>query len=546
MTEIDRVPEQPQPATLSSQPSASTEVLRASNITKRFNQTEVLHDVTVSFHRGQVHSICGENGAGKSTLLKVIAGIHRPTSGTVTVGGRTYHGLTVPEARQCGIIAILQDPTLVPVLSIAENLFLGALPMRRRLLEKGRLHRQARQLLEKYELDFDTYAPVGSLPLGKQRLLEIVRAAEAHPVLIILDEPTASLSGAEVDLLGTVISRLCQDDTAAVAYVSHRLREVLDFGDEVTVLRDGREVATSPTASLDENALASMMIGRSYQRVARNAQGTSQRLGEDENRVCLQASGVRLRPGTAAFSFEVRANQITGLYGLVGSGRSSLGRALAGLQRAEAGEFLLFSSDYQPRSPKNAARHGVYYCPEDRKVQGLCLRRPIYENVSLIDLQRLVGYFGFVDRKREFEATSAICAEMQLRPLDVRYYPAQLSGGNQQKALLARYFLGKAELLILDEPTAGVDVGARLDMHSAIRARVNSDLGVIVISSDAEEIVTLCDRAYVLQRGTIVGELSGDEITEDSLSRLAVGVASTEEGRSKNLANVPANSGGPV
>ena len=197
---------------------------------------------------------------------------------------------------------------------------------------------------------------------------------------------------------------------------------------------------------------------------------------------------MRIRPGTQAFSFEVRANQVTGLYGLVGSGRSSLGRALAGLQRGDAGEFQLFGSDYQPRSPKNAARRGVYYCPEDRKVQGLCLRRPIYENVSLIDLERFVGHFGFVDRKREFGATSAICAEVQLRPLDVRYYPAQLSGGNQQKALLARYFLGKAKLLILDEPTAGVDVGARLDMHSAISRRVNSDLGVIVISSDGRRL----------------------------------------------------------
>jgi ABC-type sugar transport system ATPase subunit len=543
---MGRGPEQSQLAVATSELAVPTEVLRAANITKRFNQTEVLHDVTVSFHRGRVHSICGENGAGKSTLLKVIAGIHRPTSGTVTVGGRTYHGLTVAEARQCGIIPILQDPTLVPVLSIAENLFLGALPMRYGLLEKGRLHRQAKRLLEKYELDFDTDAPVGSLPLGKQRLLEIVRAAEEHPVLIILDEPTASLSTAEVDLLGAVISRLCQDDTAAVAYVSHRLREVLDFGDEVTVLRDGREVATSTTASLDEGSLASMMIGRSYQRVARSAQSSSREPGENEDRVCLQANGVRIRPGTAAFSFEVRANQITGLYGLVGSGRSSLGRALVGLQRAEAGEFSLFGSDYQPHNPKDAARHGVYYCPEDRKVQGLCLRRPIYENVSLINLRPLVGRLGFVDRKRELETTSAICAEVQLRPLDVRYYPAQLSGGNQQKALLARYFLGKAQLLILDEPTAGVDVGARLDMHSVIRARVNKDLGMIVISSDAEEIVTLCDRAYVFQRGTIVGELSRDKITEDSLSRLAVVVSSDQEGHTKNPTDVPANSGGPV
>jgi ribose transport system ATP-binding protein len=521
-----------------------TEVLCAANITKRFNQTEVLHDVTVSFYRGQVHSICGENGAGKSTLLKVIAGIHRPTSGTITVGGRTYHSLTVTEARQCGIIAILQDPTLVPVLTIAENLFLGELPMRRGLLEKGRLHRQARKLLDKYELDFDTYAAVGSLPLGKQRLLEIVRAAEEHPTLIILDEPTASLSGAEVDLLGAVISKLCQDDTAAVAYVSHRLREVLDFGDEVTVLRDGREVATSSTVSLDESALASMMIGRSYQREARGVSGSSQGFGHESTRSCLQADGVRLRSGTVPFSFEVRANEITGLYGLVGSGRSSLGRALAGLQRAETGEYLLFGSDYRPRSPKDGARHGVYYCPEDRKTQGLCLRRPIYENVSLIKLDTLVNNFGLVKRKQEFDATSAICAEVQLRPLDVRYYPAQLSGGNQQKALLARYFLGTAQLLILDEPTAGVDVGARLDMHSAIRSRVNDDLGVVVISSDAEEIVNLCDRVYVFQRGTIVGELSGDEITEDSLSRLAVGLASTGDGRSKNLADVPADSGG--
>lgn len=507
----------------------NTCVVETEKISKQFSGVVVLSEITLGFARGSVHGICGENGAGKSTLLKIVSGVYQPSSGSIIVNGIRHANLSVHDARRSGIIPILQDPTLIPSLSIAENLFLGNLPSTRTgIVRKSSMLRQAELLLENYSLPFDVREKVSALPLGKRRLLEIVRAAELQPSLIILDEPTASLSDTEVDLLGGIVEELRKRDTA-VAYVSHRLREVLEFCDVVTVLRDGKQIATRQSTDLDEDELGSLMIGRTYSSKSSSSAGRLRPKLVDGSKVLLVGESLRIHPGKREFDLSIRTGEITGVYGLVGSGRTSLARAIAGLRALGGGHLKIDGDRYQPANPVEAAKHGVYFCPEDRKLEGLCLNRPVFENVSIISIKDASRKLGLISAQMEETVAEKICSEVNLKPLKIHISPAELSGGNQQKVLLARYFLASPKLLILDEPTVGVDIGARNDIHNLIRDRLSSEVSIVVISSDPEEIVALCDKVIVLRDGVLVGELYDEEITQETLSELAVGSAANKD-----------------
>jgi len=507
-------------------PPAASPVVQARELRKSFSGTEVLHGVSVDFRAGSVHAICGENGAGKSTLLKIVSGVHRPTSGTVLVGGEEYEGLSVVEARKQGIVAILQDPTLIPTLSVAENLFLGDLPSAG-LVKRRSMRRQAREILERYDLDLDADERVSGLTLGKRRLLEIARAAEQQPRLIILDEPTASLSDSEVRMLARVIVALREAD-AAVAYVSHRLAEVLEFSDTITVLRDGSKVDTRPAASLDEDGLASLMIGSEF-RAADGVAGARRERGDGPRATALSGSGIVVHPGCQPFDLELPAGEVTGFYGLVGSGRSSLARGLVGMGQLAGGEIEVDGRPYRPTTSTRAARRGLYYCPEDRKGQGLFYRRPIHENVSLVALDDLSNRAGRIAFRREHELATEVCSAVRMRPLDVDKFPGQLSGGNQQKVLLARYFAAAPRLLILDEPTVGVDIGARRDIHELIASRLSPEGAIVLISSDPDEIFALCRHVYVFKDATVAAELRADEVSREHLAAAALGFGGGRE-----------------
>ncbi|WP_249019156.1 sugar ABC transporter ATP-binding protein [Conexibacter sp. S30A1] len=485
---------------------------------KSFSGTEVLHSVTVAFCARQVHAICGENGAGKSTLLKIISGVHRPDSGSIVTQGRKHAGLTVHEARKHGIVAVLQDPTLIPTLSIAENFFLGSLPGRA-IVRRREMTRSAQEALDRYGLPLDASELVAQLTLGKRRLLEIVRASEQHPRLVILDEPTASLSDSEVRMLAGVIGKLKQE-SAAIAYVSHRLREVLEFSDVITVLRDGTRVATEPAATLDENGLASLMIGSAVSRVTHRQESTRRR--NDPRARGLTGRAIHLGASTAPFDLDLPVGEVIGFYGLVGSGRSSLARSLVGLGPLPGGEITLNGSAYRPTSPSHAARLGVMYCPEDRKGGGLFFRSSINENVSLITLRSYTNRADIISVRRERQAVIEVCRSVKLRPLNIDAKPSQLSGGNQQKVLLARYFAATPDVLILDEPTVGVDIGARRDIHEMIAAKGATGGAVVLISSDPEEVLDLCQHVYVFRDATVVAEFAGSRLTRDALTAAAL------------------------
>jgi ABC-type sugar transport system ATPase subunit len=489
-------------------------LLTLNAVTKRFPGVLALDAVDFEVHAGRVHALVGENGAGKSTLLRIVAGAERPDGGTIVFGGVPVRFAVPREALRAGITVIYQELSLVPQLGADANIFLGMEPGRHGLLDRRAATARAAEALRTLGADFDPTTPARDLSVAEQQLVELARALARDARLIALDEPTAALSQLETERLFTQVRGLC-DRGIAVIFVSHRLEEVRRLADEITVLRDGRRVFTGGASQVDDAGLIRHMVGRDveYARVAPTARPAAEPL--------LEVRGLGRRGVFTGVSFALRRGEILGLAGLVGAGRTEVARCIAGADRCEEGEMTLAGEPFAPTSPRTAIERGVVYLPEDRKTQGLVLGLKVRENVTLATLARFSPR-GLIRRRAEHEAAARQVAAVELRPPETERPAGTLSGGNQQKLVLAKWLLAEADVLLFDEPTRGVDVATKVELHRIIRSLADAGKAVLVISSELPEILALADRIVVMREGRVAGELAAADATAERVLALAL------------------------
>ncbi|MGH3256741.1 MAG: sugar ABC transporter ATP-binding protein [Streptosporangiaceae bacterium] len=507
------------------------------DVSKSFGGVRALDEVSLKISRGSIHALVGENGAGKSTLGKIISGVLAPDRGQLLIEGEpvTFH--SPREAITRGIVLIAQELSVVPALSVAENVFLGTEPRRAGFVARRALRRRYAELAATAEFELAGDLRGRSLKTADQQKVEILRALGRNAALIVMDEPTAALSRPDVERLHEVIRRLASGGTTVVL-VSHFLREVAELADEVTILRDGRLVRTAPAAQETVETMLSAMLGRSL--------GTAfpaRRPVTPQAKVVLEARNLSA-PGVHDVSLEVKAGEIVGLAGLVGSGRTELARAICQAQRITSGTVTTVGEQLtvgRPRgalrtrlgpksTPRTALRVGLAMIPESRKEQGLLLARPIGENVSLASLGRL-SELGLVRHGKERQAVATVLGQVGVKVPTQRAPVATLSGGNQQKALFARILLAGPRVLVADEPTRGVDVGAKRAIYDLLTSLAAEGLGILFISEDTEEILGLAHRVLVMRGGQITAELSGDAMTEAAILAAAFGAPELGSGR---------------
>jgi rhamnose transport system ATP-binding protein len=491
-------------------------LLRATNISKSFAGVQALRDISFDLRRGEVHALVGENGAGKSTLVKIITGAHQPDGGALEVNGHAVEEIDPVISRSLGIAAIHQQPALFPDLTVAENIALGleTTSWWHRVRWDAR-RRRARELLARVGAGIDPDAVVQQLTMPQQQLVEIARAVGANARILVMDEPTASLSAREVNRLFDVISDL-RSRGVGVVYISHRLEELFQVADRVTVLRDGLAVATHPMAEVDRTELIRLMVGREL--------GTYfPKQTEAHGDVTLELRGVGCRDsGVRDVSLSVRAGEIVGLAGLVGAGRTELSRVLFGLTPADTGEIRLCGERVFISSPSHAVELGIAYLPEDRRRHGVIMEMPVTQNTSLAILKQL-STLGWIDLHRERTLTESFVRRLSVKTVSIDSPVAELSGGNQQKVALARWLATEPVVLILDEPTQGVDVGAKAEIHRLIGQLAAQGLAILMVSSELPEILGMSDRVAVMHAGTVVGLLDGAEATQEKILSMALG-----------------------
>ncbi len=499
-----------------SPPPASTQagVLEIRNISKAFPNVQALTNVSLDIRPGEILAFMGENGAGKSTLLKIINGDYQPDAGTLTLNGQRLSFPNPRVAHKAGIRVIYQEPEIIPGVDVAENIWVGELPKRYGFVDRRQLNEQVRQSLAEY--GFEGVLPMNllgdQLSSAQRQIVEIMRALKSGVRVLALDEPTSSLTDQEVDHLFALIRRL-RDEGVAIIYVSHRIKEILRLCDRVAILRDGALVAVKTAAELTEAEIVRLMVGRSLSDVfQRRPAGTERKVLQVENLRSDWHRGV---------SFYLNAGEVVGFAGLVGAGRTELAKVIFGDLPKTRGTIRLDGADVSIRRPDDAIAKGIGFAPEDRKREGLVLIRSVLENASLAILRQL-SRFHFVRRRLEQTVAAGFVEKLRVRTPSLDQEVGKLSGGNQQKVVLARWLAAKPKVLILDEPTRGIDVGAKAEIYRLIDELANDGLGIMLISSELPEILGLSDRIYVMQNGRITGELSRAEATEEAILKLAM------------------------
>ena len=492
--------------------NADNIILEMRNISKAFAGVQALRDVSFTCRRGKVHALVGENGAGKSTLIKILAGAYQTDSGDIIYKGQRYTHLTTRQALDSGIRIIYQELNLIPYMTVAENIFLGREPRTPLgLMDTRRLYERAAEVLKRLDVEMDLGAPVGELTVARQQMVEIAKALSQQADLIVMDEPSAILAGQELETLFTIIESLVKQGVTII-YISHRLDEVFRIADEVTVLKDGVVVGTQPIKDLTRPALIQMMVGRSLEEAFPKGQGPR---GEP----VLVAENVTTE-SVKHCSLTLHAGEILGVAGMVGSGRTELARALFGADPLRAGRITLRGADVVFGSPAQAVKSGLALVPEDRKTQGLFLELPVRANITLAILNQLTRY-GILQRQAENERVEQARRDLSI----VMSSPGQeaqfLSGGNQQKVVLAKWLETSPAVVILDEPTRGIDVGAKFEIYQLMRKLTNRGVAILMISSELLEILGMSDRILVMRDSQIVGEFSSDDATEDKIIELA-------------------------
>jgi len=483
-------------------------------ISKSFPGVKALHAVDLAVRKGEVHAIVGENGAGKSTLMKILAGVYDPDEGSIEVMGNPVGTLSPREARDLGIGMIYQELNLVPDLTVAENISLGAMPQRGPFVDYRGLAARARAVLAELDADIDVGTRVGDLSLSQQQLVEIAKVVSRNPSIVVFDEPTSSLGEKETRILFNVIGRMRQSGIA-ILYISHRLQEVMEIGDRVTVLRDGRNIETRDVAGITPDEMVRLMVGRELTEMFPKLDLA---IGEP----VLSVSALRRAHQFEDVTLDVRAGEIVGLAGLVGSGRTEVARAIFGLDPAEGGEIRVRGKTVRIRSAREGVAAGIALVPEDRKREGIVPDLPVRENFTLPLIGKITRFF-LVLAGRERSTVQQLADRLNLNPPRIERPIGTFSGGNQQKVVLGKWLLAKPAVLILDEPTRGVDVGAKADIHRIIGEFAESGGAVLMISSELPELLAVCDRIFVLHEGGLVAEIPRAAATEESVMRAATG-----------------------
>ncbi len=509
-------------------------VLEARGVSKRFPGVLALDGVSLALRPGEVHALVGENGAGKSTLIKVFTGVYQPDVGELRYRGGPAAFGTPLEAQRAGISTIYPEVNLVPMMSVARNLLLGREPRGRLgVIDAAAMYGEAERVLSGYGVDTDVRRPLRTLGVGAQQMVALARAVSVDARVVIMDEPTSSLEPREVETLFGVIRRL-RDSGIAVMYVSHRLDELYRVCDQVTVLRDGRLAHTGPLAELERLRLISLMLGRDQNEVRtegltsfsrEHAEGDER--GSGNGAPVVEARGLTRRHVLDGVDVSVKPGEVVGLGGLLGAGRTETAKAIVGALPLDGGQVLVAGAPLRAGSTSAAIRAGVSLLPEDRKAEGIIPTLSVRENIALAALPSM-GRAGVVSEAKIDRIVEIFMRRLRIKAASPHQLVSELSGGNQQKVLLARWLAVRPKVLLLDEPTRGIDVGAKAEVQALIDELAREGLGVLLISSDLEELVEGADRILVLREGAVVGELSGDEVTEE---RIMATIAEQSDGR---------------
>jgi ABC-type sugar transport system ATPase subunit/ribose/xylose/arabinose/galactoside ABC-type transport system permease subunit len=496
-------------------------VIELRGITKRFGPVEVLSNVDLSLRAGRVHSLAGENGAGKSTLVKILAGIHQPDSGQILKDGMETTVLSAAGARHQGIAVIHQHPAIFPDLSVAENIFVGRQPRHAGRIDWPTMTEKARELLFSLRVDIDVSVPVKLLGIAERQAIEIAKALSIDARVLVMDEPTSAISRREVDRLFQIVERL-KKQGVAILFISHFIDEVLGLGDEVTILRSGKRIITAPTTDLTPEQTVRHMIGTE----------PGAFFPKEDTQIGLPVLSVRGLAGAGFVedvSFDVRAGEILGFFGLVGAGRSEVAQMLFGVTRPDRGEIQMDGRVVRPRSPRHAMRLGISLLPEDRHQQGLVLQFPIRANETLPILRDLANSLGLIDRGKEVQIAKDFADRTRVVATGVEQLTNTVSGGNQQKVLLAKWLIPSPRVLILDEPTRGIDVRAKAEIHRIISHLAAQGIAIILISDDAQEVIGMADRIIVFRGGRVAAESVRSSFDREVILLAAAHTARTHE-----------------
>jgi rhamnose transport system ATP-binding protein len=490
-------------------PQRVTPLVELCAITKRFGPVEVLTEVDLALHAGRVHSLAGENGAGKSTVVKILGGIHQPDGGRMLIDGAEVALRDAADAQRHGIAVIHQHPTVFPDLSVAENVFIGRQPRRRGRIDWAAMRAKAEELLARLRVEIDVRMPVKMLGIAERQTIEIVRALSLDARVLVMDEPTSAISSAEVDRLFEIVLRLKQQGVA-ILFISHFIDEILRLGDDVTILRSGRRVASCPAAALTPEQTVRHMVGTD---LAAFFPKEAAAIGAP----VVSVQGLSGAGFVENVSFDLRAGEILGFFGLVGAGRSEVAEMLFGIIRPTGGVIRIDGRTVRPRSPHDALRLGISLLPEDRHEQGLVLEFPIRANETLPVLRRLARRLGIVDRRAEARVAEDFAGRMRVVATGIEQLTNTLSGGNQQKVLLAKWLIPAPRVLILDQPTRGIDVGAKAEIHRIVSHLATEGIAIILIGDDAAEVSAMADRILVFRGGRVVAEFARGALDQEAM-----------------------------
>ncbi|MBB5538911.1 sugar ABC transporter ATP-binding protein [Rhizobium giardinii] len=499
---------------------ASVPVLEIRNVSKHFGVVKALTDVSFSLERGEIHALCGENGAGKSTLMNIIAGVLQPHEGDILIDGKPVKVTSPAVAQSLGLGLVHQEIALCPDATIAENMFMAATNRRRKLfMNYGKQARDAQAIMNRLA-PLDVRANVGDLSISNQQLVEIAKALTLDCRVLIFDEPTAALTETEAQTLFGIIRDLKAHDISII-YISHRMAEIFSLCDRVTVFRDGRYVSTERVADVTPDEVVRRMVGREITQLYPPKQTQDERSAEAILTVRDLGDGARFHD----VSFDLRKGEILGIGGLIGSGRTEIAEGICCLRPTTKGVVTLEGPRLHSRSYADAVKAGIVYLSEDRKGSGIFLDMPIAQNISVLDLKALTGPAGLLNAKAEADLAHRFVRRLGIRIGGMDIPVSSLSGGNQQKVAIAKQLAVNPKVILMDEPTRGIDVGAKSEIHRLLRDLARSGIGVVVISSELPELLGLCDRVLVIREGSVMGEIEGDAMSEEAIMRLASGIA---------------------
>ncbi|MCV9961635.1 sugar ABC transporter ATP-binding protein [Pararhizobium sp. BT-229] len=510
---------------------ASPPVLEIRNVSKHFGAVKALTDVSFSLEKGEVHALCGENGAGKSTLMNIIAGVLQPNEGEILVDGAPVKVTSPAVAQSLGLGLVHQEIALCPDATVAENMFMAATNRRRSpFMNYGKLARDAQAVMNRLA-PIDVRRKVGELSISSQQLVEIAKALTLDCRVLIFDEPTAALTESEAQVLFGIIRDL-KAHGISIIYISHRMAEIFSLCDRVTVFRDGHYVSTEKVADVTPDDVVRRMVGREITQLYPAKQAEDERSGETILSVRNLGDGIRFN----GVSFELRKGEILGIGGLIGSGRTEIAEGICGLRSITGGEVRLHGQAMHARSYADAVKAGVVYLSEDRKGSGVFLDLSIAQNIAVLDLKALTGRAGLLNARAEADLARDLVKRLGVRMGGIDMPVSSLSGGNQQKVAIAKQLAVNPKVILMDEPTRGIDVGAKSEIHRLLRDLARSGIGIVVISSELPELLGLCDRVLVIREGRVMGEVEGEAMSEEAIMRLASGIGQHNSKASEHAA----------